>query len=108
MADFNLQSKQHGAMQFDAVQADGVTPATVTNQVANSNDPTIITVGPNPGFPNQAVYHTLKAGNTTITVTGVNGAGTTISKDFTVGVTDVVDPTLAVTFVGKIISQVND
>jgi hypothetical protein len=101
-------SKQHGAIGFTGVQADGVTAATATLAGVTSSDSTTMTVAPNPGFPDQVVYHTLKAGNVALSVTGTNSAGGSISSTISVNITDKADPTLAIGFIATVISQVDD
>lgn len=106
---FNIFSHQHGAVQFDGVKAnpDG-TPPVVTDQTAVSSDTDTMTVAPNPGFPNQFLYHSLKAGNVTVTAAGKNAVGSDISTDFTFVITDKPDPNLAVGFTGTLVSQADD
>lgn len=104
---FNIFSHQHGAVQFDAVKADN-TAATATDQTATSSDPDTLTVAPNPGFPTQFLYHSLKAGTIIVTAAGKNTLGSDISTDFIFNITDKPDPNLAVGFTGTLVSQVDD
>ncbi len=79
---FDLFDNQHATLVADPVDAAG-NPSTCTNEAASVDNPALLTVAPNPGFPDQfQVRAQGKPGTATVTVTGTNEAGTQISTAF--------------------------
>lgn len=80
---FTLLTRQHGTLNVTPEQADGTTPGTATAISAVSSDETVVTVQPNPGFPDQFIVHSLSVvGSATVTVSGINKDGDPISTPF--------------------------
>lgn len=106
---FTLVSNQHGTLNVQPVQADGVTPATATGFAAVSSDPTVLAVAGNAGFPDQFIVTAQgKAGAATITVSGTNAAGHQFSTAFDFSVAQFVDPTLATAFTATFTNVANN
>ena len=88
--DFTLVRNQHGTLVLVAVDALGAPGTLPPDTACVSSDPTIATVAPNPGFPEQFLVTGVTAGTVNITATGTNAAGVAISTVFTFLLTAVV------------------
>jgi hypothetical protein len=101
---FSLNDNQHGTLQADAVDAGG-NPSSVTVESATSDNPAVLAVQPNVGFPNQfGVIAQGKVGLANVTVTGKNSAGVSVSTVFGFSVL----ATPAVGFSGQLINVANN
>jgi hypothetical protein len=106
MPDFTFRSNEAITFAADAVQSDGTTPASVTAEGATVDDPTLLDVHMNPGFPDQVVcIGKRKPGLATITVSGVNKDGNTITKPVTAQINPAPpSPDAAATFVTALVA----
>lgn len=84
---FSLSDNQHGTLVIVAVDAALVATQLPVDTAAASSDPTVATVRPNPGFPDQFIVQAVKAGVVNIVIAGTNAAGATISTTFMFAIT---------------------
>jgi hypothetical protein len=86
--NFNLNANQHGTLVVQPIDAQG-NPASATEIAGASDDPTVITVAPHAGFPNELIVTAQgKAGVNKVTVTGKDSNGNAISTVFNFTIAD--------------------
>lgn len=106
--NFALFNNQHGTLVLQAVDANGNPQPLPSDLTVSSSSSSQLDVAPVTGTPGSFIVTAHEDGTPTLTATGTNAAGASISTQFNFTLTDPTVPNPAVGFTATLVDVANN